>query len=157
MRYTLLLPLLAVSLGAQPTPKLAIVGDLPSPVTLDLSGLPRQTATLLDEKTNRRVPYEGVPLEEILKKANLPLGKDLRGKALAIYLLAEAKDGYQVVFSLGELDPSLSGAKVIVADRREGRPLSDYEGPLRLVVDGDKRPARSVRMLEKLEIVRLRK
>ncbi len=157
MRYTLLLPLLAVSLGAQPAPKLAIVGDLPSPVTLDLSGLPRQTATLLDEKTNRRVPYEGVALEEILKKANLPLGKDLRGKALAIYLLAEAKDGYQVVFSLGELDPSLSGAKVIVADRREGQPLSDTEGPLRLVIDGDKRPARSVRMLEKFDVVRLRK
>jgi len=156
MRYSLVF-LLAAALAAQTAPKLAITGDLPAPLQVDLAGLPRETATLLDEKTNRRVPYEGVPVEEILKKAGLPLGKDLRGKALAIYLLAEAKDGYQVVFSLGELDPSLSGERAIVADRREGQALSDYEGPLRLVLDGDKRPARSVRMLEKLEVVRLRK
>lgn len=156
MRYSLVL-LLAAALAGQTPPKLAITGDLPAPLQVDLAGLPRETATLLDEKTNRRVPYEGVPLEEILKKAGLPLGKDLRGKALAIYLLAEAKDGYQVVFSLGELDPNLSGARAIIADRREGQPLSEYEGPLRLVIDGDKRPARSVRLLEKLEVVRLRK
>lgn len=156
MRYSLVF-LLAAALAAQTAPKLAISGDLPEPLELELTGLPRETATLLDEKTNRRVPYEGVTVEAILQKAGLPVGKELRGKALAIYLLAEAKDGYQVVFSLGELDPSLSGARVIVADRREGKPLSDYEGPLRLIVDGDKRPARSVRMLQKLEVVRLRK
>jgi len=156
MRYSLLF-LMAAALSAQPAPKLAITGDLPAPLAIDLNGLPRETATLLDEKTNQRVPYQGVPVEEFLKKAGLPLGKDLRGKALAIYVLAEAKDGYQVVFSLGELDSSLSGARVIVADRREGQPLPDYEGPLRLVIDGDKLPARSVRMLEKLEVVRLRK
>jgi len=156
MRYSLVF-LLAAALAAQTAPKLVISGDLPAPLELELTGLPRETATLLDEKTNRRVPYEGVPVEAILQKAGLPVGKELRGKALAIYLLAEAKDGYQVVFSLGELDPSLSGARVIVADRREGKPLSDYEGPLRLVVDGDKRPARSVSMLEKLEVIRLRK
>jgi len=155
MRYTI--ALFVAALAAQTMPKLAITGDLPAPVELELAGMPRETATLVDEKTNRRVPYEGVPLEAILKKAGLPLGKDLRGKALAIYVLAEAKDGYQVVFSLGELDPSLSGARAIVADRREGQPLGDYEGPLRLVMEGDRLPARSVRMLEKLQVVRLRK
>jgi hypothetical protein len=156
MRYSLPL-LLAAALAAQTAPKLSITGDLPAPLEMSLAGLPRETATLLDEKTNQRVPYEGVPIDEFLKKAGMPLGQDLRGKGLAIYLLAEAKDGYQVVFSLGELDSSLSGARVIVADRREGKPLAEYEGPLRLVIDGDKRPSRSVRMLEKLEVVRLRK
>jgi hypothetical protein len=156
MHYSLLL-LLAAALAAQTAPKLAITGDVPAPLEVILAGLPRETATLLDEKTNRRVTYEGVPVEEILNKAGLPQGKSLRGKALATYLLADAKDGYQVVFSLGELDPSLSGMRAIIADRREGQPLADYEGPLRLVIDGDKLPARSVRMLEKLEVVRLRK
>jgi hypothetical protein len=156
MRYSVLI-LAAAAVAAQSAPKLLVTGDIAAPLAIDLSGMPRQTATLLDEATNRRVSYQGVPLTEILKKAGLPLGKDLRGKALATYILAEAKDGYQVVFSLGELDPELTGSKVIVADQREGQPLNQHEGPLRLVVDGDRRPARSVRLLEKLEIVRLRK
>lgn len=81
----------------------------------------------------------------------------MRGKALASYLLAGARDGYQVVFSLGELDPGVGGARVIVADQRDGKPLSAQQGPIRLVVSSDKRPARSVRMVERLHVVQLRK
>lgn len=156
MRYTLLL-LTTSYLLAQNQAKLFVTGDTAAPLSVELSGMPRETATLLDETTNLRVAYQGVPLEAILNKAGVPLGKDLRGKALAAYILAEAKDGYQVVFSLGELDPELSGAKVIVADQREGKPLNEHEGPLRLVIDGDRKPTRSLRMLEKLQLVRLRK
>jgi hypothetical protein len=39
----------------------------------------------------------------------------------------------------------------------DGTPLFDYQGPLRIVAPGDKRGARSVRMLERIDIVRLRK
>src|SRR5271157_5503226 len=99
MRYSVLI-LAAATLAAQSAPKLLVTGDIAAPLAIDLSGMPRQTATLLDEATNRRVSYQGVPLTEILKKAGLPLGKDLRGKALATYILAKAEDGYQVVFSL---------------------------------------------------------
>jgi len=35
--------------------------------------------------------------------------------------------------------------------------LSAQQGPMRLVVTTDKRPARAVRMLEKLHVVALRK
>ena len=37
----------------------------------------------------------------------------LLGKALAGYVLAEANDGYQVVFSLGELDPSFIDTEIL--------------------------------------------
>jgi DMSO/TMAO reductase YedYZ molybdopterin-dependent catalytic subunit len=37
----------------------------------------------------------------------------------------------------------------------DGKPVPDAEGPLRLVVDGDLRPARSARMVEKIEVRRL--
>ena len=50
--------------------------------------------------------YEGVWLHEVLKRAGAPQGdSDLRGKALAGYVLAEAQDGCQVVFSLGRVRP----------------------------------------------------
>ena len=150
-------------LPAQPIPtapdKLTVDGDIPAPLTItatDLAKMPRETVSLTD-MDGSKTSYEGVALVEILKKAGVPLGKEMRGKALAGYMLAEASDGYQVVFSLGELDPDVGVTRVIVADRRDDQPLSATQGPIRLVVPSDKRPARSVGMVEKLHIVRLRK
>lgn len=58
---------------------------------------------------------------------------------------------------IGELDPDLGGARIIVADKRDGKPLFEYQGPFRLVIPADKEGARSVRMLERLEVASLRK
>ena len=118
--------------------------------------MPREQADVT-EQDGVKTTYEGVALQDILKKAGIPFGRQMRGKALAGYVLAEAKDGYAVAFSLGELDPDLGGTRVIVADKRDGKPLFEYQGPVRLVIPTDKEGARSVRMLEKLEVVKLRK
>ena len=71
--------------------------------------------------------------------------------------MASASDGYQVLFSLGELDPALTSNDIIVADTIDGKPLLAHQGPLRIVAPKDSRAARSIRMLQKLEVVRLRK
>jgi DMSO/TMAO reductase YedYZ molybdopterin-dependent catalytic subunit len=139
--------------------KLAISGDVPMPVTLgaaDFAAMPRVSAEIA-EQDGAKTTYEGVALQEILKKAGVAFGRQMRGKALAGYVLAEAADGYAVAFSLGELDPDLGGEKIIVADKRDGKPLFQYQGPARLVIPADKEGARSVRMLQKLEVVALRK
>ncbi len=146
---------------AQPAPelKIAVTGDVPTPLTLtaaDLASMPRDTAEIT-EQDGQKIVYEGVALQEILKKAGIGFGRELRGKALAGYVMAEAHDGYAVLFSLGELDSGLGAEKIIVADRRDGKPLFAYQGPARLVVPADKEGARGVRMLEKLEVVKLRK
>ncbi len=72
-------------------------------------------------------------------------------------MLAGAKDGYQVLFSLAELDPGFTSNEIIIADTIDGKPLFDYQGPLRIVAPHDKRGARSIRMLQTLSVVRLRK
>ena len=139
--------------------KLAVTGDVPSPLALsasDLAAMPRER-TDVTEQDGVKTTYEGVALQEILKRAGIPFGRQMRGKTLAGYVLAEAKDGYAVVFGLGELDPDLGATRVIVADKRDGKPLFEYQGPVRLVIPADKEGARSVRMLEKLEVVKLRK
>lgn len=144
---------------AAPELKIAITGDVPTPLTIteaDLAGMPREMAPV-SEEDGQNVQYEGVPLQEILKKAGVQFGHQMRGKALAGYVLAEARDGYAVVFSMGELDSDFGDAKIIVADKRDGKPLFAYQGPARLIVIGDKEGARSVRMLEKIEVVKLRK
>jgi DMSO/TMAO reductase YedYZ molybdopterin-dependent catalytic subunit len=144
----------------QPAPAaLSVSGDVSSPLELkseDLAKMPRETVVVREED-GTEVQYEGVPLREVLLRAGAPLGKDLRGKALATYVLAKAHDGYQVVFALGELDASFGNENILIADKREGKPLFGYQGPFRLVCPKDKAGARSVRMLETLEVVRLRK
>ena len=51
----------------------------------------------------------------------------------------------------------MTGEEVIVADTIDGKALFDYQGPFRIVAPHDKRGARSVRMLERLDVVRLKK
>jgi len=136
---------------------LVITGDIPMPVTLtadDLAKMPRETVSV-DDQDGTKVEYEGVALREVMKRAGAPLGNQLRGKALASYVLAKARDGYQVVFGLGELDAAFANEPILVADKRDGKPLFGYQGPFRLVCPNDKAGARSVRMLETLQLVRL--
>jgi DMSO/TMAO reductase YedYZ molybdopterin-dependent catalytic subunit len=48
-----------------------------------------------------------------------------------------------VVFSLAELDSSFTDRIVILAYESEGKRLSHSKGPFRLIVPGEKKPARS--------------
>ena len=117
--------------------------------------MPRTTVTANED--GRQVTYEGVLVAELLKRAGAPVGRELSGKALATYVRASAKDGYQVVFSIAELDPDLTTSNIIVADTVDGKPLSDRQGPLRIVSPRDTHGSRWVRMLQKIEVVRLLK
>jgi hypothetical protein len=61
------------------------------------------------------------------------------------------------VFSVGEIDAAFGNEAILVADKRDGKALFGYQGPFRLVIPSDKAGARSVRMLEMLQVVRLQK
>ncbi|HEY4361590.1 MAG TPA: molybdopterin-dependent oxidoreductase [Bryobacteraceae bacterium] len=135
-----------------------VTGDVKQPLTLtadDLAKMPR--ATVRTSNNGLETVYEGVWLHEVLKRAGVPLGSEMRGKALASYLLASAKDGYQVVFSVAEVDPAFTDSEMLLADKADGKPLVGSQGPFRLVVAKDKPGARSVRMLNKIEVVQVRK
>src|SRR5262249_37083156 len=67
--------------------------------------LPRQ-AVRVEDHSGAFATYEGVLLAKVLQAAKVALGKDLKGPLLAHCLLVEAADGYRVVFSLPEVDPS---------------------------------------------------
>jgi hypothetical protein len=80
----------------------------------------------------------------------------LGGAALTDVLIVTARDGYQVVLSLAEIDPAMRrNANVILADHDNGGEIGDADGPFRLAVDGDLRPARSARMVTRIEVRQL--
>ena len=99
--------------------------------------------------------FRGPALDAVLALAGAPQGHDVRGPALRLVVLAEARDGYAVVYSLAELSPGLGGRRGIVAVEQDGQPLSDKDGPLRVVLEGEGRPARWIRQLERLRIMRV--
>lgn len=141
-----------------PPTALVINGAVTTPLTLsaaDLKGMPRTTVQVEDD--NRTATYEGVLVGELLKRAGVPTGGALRGDAVASYVVARATDGYRAVYALAELDNAFVPSNVIVADTIDGKPLFAYQGPWRLVAPKDLRGARSVRLLERLEIVRVPK
>ena len=109
-----------------------------------LAALPHTTVTVHNEHTKADETYSGVPLIALLT----PLGvtDKPRGKDLRLYVVAAGSDGYEVVYSIGEVTPDVHDATVLVADTENGAPINT-DGPLKLVATGEKRPARWVRNL----------
>jgi DMSO/TMAO reductase YedYZ molybdopterin-dependent catalytic subunit len=128
-----------------PLPFVKVGGEVLHPLKLsaaDLAGMKRTTAVAKDKQG---VPhsFSGVSIADIFEKAGVTTGKQLRGESLAKYLLVTCADGYQVVFSLAELDSSFTDRVVILADEMEGKPLPASTGPFRMIVPGEKKPARN--------------
>ena len=116
----------------------------------DLKALPRAKATFTAH--GHPVTYEGAVLNAALLKAGVVSGDRLMGRYLNQVVVAKGADGFTATYSLGETDPIYRTNPVIIADSKDGQPLDAKEGPYRLVVDGDLRPGRSVRMLASVEV-----
>ena len=96
--------------------------------------------------------YKGVLLGEILQKAGATLGENLKGANLTKYVLAEASDGYKATFALTELDKAFTDRAIILTNTVDGKPLPATEGPFRIIVQDEKKPARCVRQLISLKV-----
>jgi hypothetical protein len=118
----------------------------------ELKAVPHITVMIHNVHTNADETYSGIRVSDLLAKLGVPLGNELRGKALANYIVATGSDGYKAVLALGEVDPSFHPGEVLVADAIDGKPLDAHSGPFKLVVSEDKRPARSVRNLVSIEV-----
>jgi hypothetical protein len=113
------------------------------------AALPHVSLTAFNEHAKANQTYSGVPVMGLLKPlgvADKPHGKDLR-----LYLLAEGADGYGVVFAVAEVNPDIHAGTAIVADSMDGKPIEE-DGAFKLVLEGEKRPARWVRNLTTIKV-----
>jgi len=137
----------------QPANTLSVRGVGGSAATLsaaDLAKLPQQTVKTMDHGTS--VTFEGVLLSDILAKIDTPAGEKFHSTAASYYLVAGARDNYKAVFAWAELDPSFMEKAVYVVTKRDGKPLSEKDGPFELIAPGEKRGARWVRQVTALTI-----
>ena len=150
IRVTLVAILMWV--GAADAQTLEVSGDvIPTTVALsegDLTALPQQVVEVRDG--DRTVRFEGPWLADVLEHAGVTFG---HGPGLAQYVLAEAADGYAVVYALAEFDPQFTDSNVLLAVRQDGAALSSDDGPFRLIASAHRHPARWVRQVRALRVM----
>lgn len=119
----------------------------------DLAKMKRSTVTSKDKDGKEHI-YKGVAVAGILELAGVTTGAQLKGEHLSKYLLVKCADGYAVVFSLAELDAAFTDKVVLLADEVDGQPLPADKGPWRIIVPGEKKPARSCYSVQSFTIGR---
>jgi hypothetical protein len=89
--------------------------------------------------------FTGALLWSVLERARA-LGGD-RGTRIRRAIMVTGRDGYAAVLALVEIDPDFEGKQVLLAYRRNGKPM-----PLCLVVPGDRYGGRSVRDVVRIDL-----
>ena len=133
---------------------LTISGEVTKPLTFqaaDLKAMPHTDVTATDRDGKEHL-YSGVSLFNLLKHAGATLNGELRGKNLTKYVVVRAVDGYEVLFTLPEIDPEFATRTILLADSVDGATLPASVGPYRIVVPGEKKPARWVREVKAIEV-----
>ena len=108
--------------------------------------------------TNPRTCFEipGPAAFELLPHEMRPRhGDKTKRELLRMALLASGADDYSVAVSMAEVDSTVADGKLIVAVQRDHATLPPEEGPFRLAVEKDHRPARWVKNLTRLTITAL--
>jgi hypothetical protein len=118
----------------------------------DIAAMPHVTVSVFNAHTKANETYSGVPLSTLLAKLEVPQGEAVRGPLFLTGVIAQGTDGYKVLYSLAEVDPSIHTGQVLVADTLDGKPIA-ADGDFKLVSTEEKRPARWVRNLTRISVI----
>lgn len=115
-----------------------------------LAALPQveQDISFKTSKGMSTARYKGPLLWDVVKASKMLDGLE-HNKELAKTLLVTAGDGYQIAFSIGELAPEFGNATIMLALETDGKPMPDG---FRIVAQGDKRGARAIHDITRIEL-----
>lgn len=117
----------------------------------DISKFPliEQDVQFQTSKGEEKGHYKGALLWAILEAKGIKTAG--HNEQLRRTFVVEGSDGYQIAFSVGEIDPDFGNLPITIAVERDGQPLVPGEG-FRLIVPGDKRGARFVKDIVKIDV-----
>jgi DMSO/TMAO reductase YedYZ molybdopterin-dependent catalytic subunit len=115
----------------------------------DKSGVHKVTGIRLDTLLARLDFSEGAMGPQMNPKEK---HRGLRGA-----VIVTADDGFEAVFSVGELLESVGATNALLIWEMDGKPLSAQVGPLRIAVTTDKNMSRSVHQVTGMRVVSLAK
>ncbi|MGD0139842.1 MAG: molybdopterin-dependent oxidoreductase [Tepidisphaeraceae bacterium] len=104
---------------------------------------------------------DAVPLLSLLKAAGVQTQVQMDPNAdpktknygLRLVVDVEGRDGYIVVFSLAELLADIGNRHVWLALDMDGQPLTQRDGPMKLIVPEDAKPVRWVHAVQTISVV----
>jgi DMSO/TMAO reductase YedYZ molybdopterin-dependent catalytic subunit len=147
------------SQGGGTTTQLSLSGAVRTPGVFTLSSLESlpattETVTYLAGGTPVTATFTGVSIWTLLTDAGIVTDPAIKNDILNYYVLATGSDGYEAIFSLGELDPMFggTGAPDLIAYLQDGMPLG-ADGFARVVVPGDDFGGRYVSNLVSLQVI----
>jgi len=145
---------LLISSGLLKAQSVKITGEVATPLDLKLADTQqyKQTSVVRKDRDGNDHTYTGVVLADLLAKAGVTMGNDLKGENLTKFIAVSASDGYQVVFALAELDKSFTDRLIILASIMDGKPLPAGDGPFRIIVQDEKKPARCIKQVTGIKI-----
>lgn len=117
----------------------------------ELEKLPRKTASVMIRDKGPFV-FSGVPVFAILEAAGYDLDQPKRGAYLTQYVVLTARDGYRVVYSMGEFDPKSKREAPLLVWQQDGAPLKAEEGFFRLVIPDNVHTSRWIRQVERISV-----
>lgn len=129
----------ATLLQAAESPTLHIPGTADRTISpASLNGRGRMDVHV-EAGTGDAVLYHGLPLLEVIENAGVET-KTMAGqrKTAPAIVVATSRDGYTVAFSMGELLMHRSDPHVFLVSESAAGPLPENEGPVRLMVLGDR-------------------
>jgi hypothetical protein len=124
--------------AAEPPPVLRLPGTADRPISPEsLLGRDSRDVRLEDADGGVTI-FHGTPLLAVLENNGVDL-RTMAGerKTAAEVVLVTARDGYTVVFSVGELRVNRSNPRVFLVSESAAGPLPENQGPVRLIVYGD--------------------
>jgi hypothetical protein len=154
MKILAAITVLLAALSAAPAPAppvLRIPGQPDRPIAPEsLQGRDSRDARLEDAEGGVTI-YHGLPLLDVLERNGVEI-RTMAGERryAAAVVLASARDGYTVAFSVGELAAGRSNPRIFLVSETSTGPLPEGEGPVRLIVYGD--PVRSTYALARIEV-----
>jgi DMSO/TMAO reductase YedYZ molybdopterin-dependent catalytic subunit len=138
----------------------SLSGNIANPASYTLSNLQlmsatTETATYSAGGTPVTDTYTGVSLWTLINAAGLLTNPAIKNDVLRDYALITGSDGYEVVVSLGEIDPAFGNQPDIVAYSDTGGQLgtNGSSGFARLVVPGDTLGGRYVSNITSIEVI----
>jgi DMSO/TMAO reductase YedYZ molybdopterin-dependent catalytic subunit len=152
---------------AEPDSVLHVEGEVPKPSDWTVKRLREELALQIKpvQFTSRGKQHTAncLPLLSVLKAAGVQTELKMDPKAdpkvknaeVRLVVLVEGSDGYGAAFSLAELLPEVGNRQVWLALDLDGEPLTGRDGPTRLIVPDDQKPARWIRNVAVIHVTRL--
>jgi hypothetical protein len=99
-----------------------------------------------------KATFTGAVIGDLLAEVGAPSDVRLHGPPVNQIVIVTGQDGFTTVLSLAETEKSFKTEPIILADQENGKPLDAKQGPYRLVIGGELKPARSVYAVIEIEL-----